>query len=80
MELYFSQKKEIMSVLELIVSRWIKKVMEGLWEVDPEKGVLCMVRIDYNKLNEQILKVSWCKTSTWLFSLLKRTSLFACLF
>ena len=33
-----------------------------VWEVDPEKGVLCMVGIDYNKLSEQILKVSWCKT------------------
>ena len=51
MELYFSQKKEIMSVLELIISRWIKKVMEGLWEVDPEKGVLCMVRIDFVIIN-----------------------------
>ena len=51
MELHFIKKKETMGVLELIVSGWIKKVMEGLWEVDPEKGVLCMVRIDFVIIN-----------------------------
>lgn len=51
MKLHFIKKKESMSVLELIVSGWIKKVMEGLWEVDPEKGVLCMVGTDYVIIN-----------------------------
>ena len=38
---------------------WIQKVMEGLWEVDPEKTVLCMVRNAKFRMN---LKVSWWKT------------------
>ena len=51
MELHFIKKKETTGVLELIVSRLIKKVMDGLWEVDPEKGVLSMVRIDFVIIN-----------------------------
>ena len=38
---------------------WTQKVMEGLWEVDPEKRVLCMVRNAKFRMN---LKVSWWKT------------------
>ena len=54
MELHFIKEKESNFVLGMAVSGWakiraqliwIQKVMEDLWKRNPEKRVLCIVRI-----------------------------------
>ena len=55
---------------------WIQKVMEGLWEVDNEERILCVVRTKFRRnLIKLILKVSWCKIFIQLSSHLREQSL-----